>query len=133
MGRGRAIGVGRPGGRVIGRRLRVGCWFLIGVAAPLVARAQDVNCNGVGRAVEGTCVDDQSNRGSCSPTTLSGGIAPTRPCDDYLAAAYGVAATCGPSLAPDRDHDGFGDACDDCPDTWNPDQTDSVGNGVGDA
>src|SRR5439155_1661491 len=33
----------------------------------------------------------------------------------------------------DRDGDGVGDACDNCPSVYNPDQADSNGNGIGDA
>ncbi|HYS03549.1 MAG TPA: thrombospondin type 3 repeat-containing protein, partial [Candidatus Dormibacteraeota bacterium] len=33
----------------------------------------------------------------------------------------------------DRDHDGRGDACDNCPDAPNPGQEDTDGNGTGDA
>jgi hypothetical protein len=33
----------------------------------------------------------------------------------------------------DRDKDGVPDACDNCPDVYNPDQRDSTGTGVGDA
>jgi hypothetical protein len=44
---------------------------------------------------------------------------------------------CGPIAGPDQDGDGvtggFGVGCDDCPNAWNPDQTDSDGDGVGDA
>ena len=34
---------------------------------------------------------------------------------------------------PDLDDDGVPDACDNCPQTWNPGQEDWNGNGVGDA
>jgi MYXO-CTERM domain-containing protein len=33
----------------------------------------------------------------------------------------------------DRDHDGVGDACDNCPTVPNVDQKDGLGNGIGDA
>jgi hypothetical protein len=47
-----------------------------------------------------------------------------RPCDDYVAKGPGIPATCGPSLAVDRDGDGLGDACDNCPLTANSEQED---------
>ncbi len=41
-----------------------------------------------------------------------------------------VKQPCGP---PDSDSDGWGNACDNCPDIYNPDQKDSDRDGVGDA
>ena len=38
-----------------------------------------------------------------------------------------------PCLPSDRDGDGVADECDNCPDTFNPDQADSDGDGIGDA
>jgi N-acetylneuraminic acid mutarotase len=39
----------------------------------------------------------------------------------------------GPSLAVDSDGDGIPDACDNCPNVFNPDQADADGDGIGDA
>lgn len=36
-------------------------------------------------------------------------------------------------IGPDEDGDGVPDKCDNCPDVFNPDQIDSVGDGIGDA
>ncbi len=103
---------------------------------PQMAQAEDVNCNGISRAQEQDptaagkdCVHYQANGGSCTRVTNS----PTRKCDDYLAPRAGQAATCSDQLAKDSDGDGFGDACDNCPQISNSDQSDSDGDGTGDS
>jgi hypothetical protein len=45
----------------------------------------------------------------------------------------GMTDAADPACAPDNDYDGVADANDNCPDYWNQDQTDSNGDGVGDA
>ena len=44
-----------------------------------------------------------------------------------------LALMLGPGTMPDADQDGVPDPIDDCPTVANPDQTDSVGDGIGDA
>lgn len=97
----------------------------------------DVNCNGISRNVEtdrlnpgANCIDYVSNGLSCVKSVE---FPPTRSCDDYVAPGPGVPATCSPNLASDKDSDGVGDKCDNCPTVYNPDQKDSVGDGIGDA
>ena len=93
------------------------------------ARAEDVNCNHIDRAVEGDCVHYQMNMNSCT----AGANPPTRKCDDYVAAADHQAAVCSSMLAVDTDGDGTGDSCDNCPNRSNSNQLDSDGDGIGDA
>lgn len=52
---------------------------------------------------------------------------------DHCLAAGGVPGEFGLSCADDSDEDGILDPCDNCPWTWNPDQRDSDGDGIGDA
>lgn len=103
---------------------------------PTAAWAEDVNCNGIPRAQEQDpsapgkdCVHFVANGSSCTRLTNS----PTRKCDDYAAPRAGQAATCSDQLAKDSDGDGFGDACDNCPQVSNSDQSDSDGDGTGDS
>ncbi len=115
------------------KRILVASYVLIAAFAahPSQALAQaDLNCNGIARDQERKCVDYFINGNGCPIEVY---IGPLRDCDDYVAPGYGVQATCGPTLASDRDRDLRGDACDNCPAVNNPDQKDSTGTGIGDA
>lgn len=98
---------------------------------------RDRNCNRIDRQAEtdrlnpgASCVDYFANGNSCEAKVA---FPPVRPCDDYVASGVQVAATCSSMLAPDRDGDGVGDSCDNCPDSANLDQKDADRDGVGDA
>ena len=97
----------------------------------------DVNCNGIARNAESDrlnpgayCIDYYANGNSCARTVE---FPPTRPCDDYVAPGKNIPATCSSRLAADKDSDGVGDSCDNCPVTANPTQKDADRDGVGDA
>ena len=69
---------------------------------------------------------------ACSNPLLPDGT----PCDDGDASTPNdacVAGTCRGGALADRDGDGVPDNIDNCPDVYNPAQTDANGNGVGDA
>lgn len=105
-------------------------------AAPAYGAVQDLNCNGISRSQETDpnnpgkdCVHYQANGNNCYRALNS----PTRPCDDYVAPGPGLSASCSDKLAVDSDGDGIGDACDNCPNRSNSDQSDMDGDGIGDA
>lgn len=105
--------------------------LLVGASAARAA-TQDVNCNGIDRAVEKDvtsgmdCVDYERNGNSCS----DGAGVSRRSCDDYLVSDQSAGA-CGRFLAPDRDGDMLGDRCDNCPNMANADQADLDKDGIG--
>lgn len=68
---------------------------------------------------------DRCVEGFCSECADDVHCAPGAGCQE------GVCVAC--AVAGDTDGDGVCDDLDNCPDTYNPDQTDSSGNGVGDA
>lgn len=126
VNRRQSLSVGRARALVAGAAL-----LLVGlIASPASAQVKDINCNGVGRPLEGMCIDFVGNGNSCIPMSE---FPPQRPCDDYVAPGPGQKAGCSNMLATDKDGDGIGDACDNCPDNPNPNQEDRDGDNRGDA
>ena len=129
------------------RRRRAAPWFfgalLLLLVVPGLARAVDVNCNGIPAELE-TPVDLSDPQ--CAANVGPSGL-PYATADAYV--DYGAYGCAWPLPATnDLDGDGFGDGsitiqdanganqtlslgCDNCL-FWNPDQTDTDGDGVGD-
>jgi hypothetical protein len=94
----------------------------------------DVNCNGIARPDEGTCTGLAANLLSLV-TVCSSLLADDVPCDSYVDTTGGssTSAVCNASVAHDLDMDGWGNACDNCDNTYNPGQADGDADGTGDA
>ena len=119
-----------PSAKTVSRSLFAGIVLTMSLSSGLALAAdKDVNCNGVPRPFEGYCIDYFANGNSCTPIDE---FPPKRPCDDYVAPGPGTNARCSSMLASDRDGDGRGDSCDNCPDKPNLDQADADNDGVGD-
>lgn len=94
----------------------------------------DVNCNGIARPAEGTCPGLAANLLGLV-TVCTSLLADDVPCDSYMDTTGGsnTAAVCNASVAHDLDLDGWGAACDNCDNTYNPSQADGDSDGTGDA
>lgn len=94
----------------------------------------DVNCNGIARPAEGTCTGLAANLIGLV-TVCTSLLADDVPCDSYVDTTGGsnTAAVCNAAVAHDLDMDGWGNACDNCDNTYNPGQADGDSDGTGDA
>ena len=94
----------------------------------------DVNCNGIARPGEGTCTGLAANLLGLV-TVCTSLLADDVPCDSYVDTTGGsnTAAVCNTGIAQDLDLDGWGNACDNCDDVYNPGQADGDTDGTGDA
>lgn len=124
--------------------LMAAAWLL--AAAPGTAQAQvscdtanlpipaDINCNGIPRSVEGDdCVDYDCEGNTCEHDEDN--FCAFRPCDDYFdpTPGDGQPAICRPEFADNVDDDCHGNTCDNCPEDYNPFQTDTDQDTRGDA
>lgn len=93
----------------------------------------DVNCNGIARPDEGTCTGLAANLLGLVAVCTSL-LADDVPCDSYVDTTGGsnTAAVCNTGIAHDLDLDGWGAACDNCDDVYNPSQADGDSDGTGD-
>jgi hypothetical protein len=94
----------------------------------------DLNCNGIRRQDEGLCLGLTANLLSLVSVCTS--VLPAnRPCDDYADTTPGTntAAVCNATIAHDLDLDGWGQACDNCPEDYNPGQANGDADALGDA